>query len=77
MIPSMGLLNSLAILQAWLSEHDLKEMPESTTGWIFSTYAFFLFFCGAQIGPWWHQSYDVRILTISQGLFLTPTIFGG
>jgi hypothetical protein len=51
MIPSMGLLNSLAILQAWLSEHDLKNMAESTTGWIFSTYAFFLFFCGAQIGP--------------------------
>lgn len=50
MIPAMGLLNSLAVLQAWLSEHDLKGMPESTTGWIFSGYAFFLFFCGAQIG---------------------------
>lgn len=50
MIPSMGLLNSLAVLQAWLSEHHLRGMPESTTGWIFSGYAFFLFFCGAQIG---------------------------
>lgn len=50
MIPSMGMLNSLAILEAWLSEHDLQGIPKSTTGWVLSTYAFFLFFCGAQIG---------------------------
>ncbi|KAJ3537042.1 hypothetical protein NM208_g6477 [Fusarium decemcellulare] len=63
MIPSMGLLNSLAVLQAWLSGHDLRGMPESTTGWIFSTYAFFLFFCGAQIGPIF-DSHDIRVLII-------------
>ncbi|KAF4463499.1 oxalate formate antiporter [Fusarium albosuccineum] len=63
MTPSMGLLNSLAVLQAWLSEHDLRGMPESTTGWIFSTYAFFLFFCGAQIGPIF-DSHDIRLLII-------------
>jgi MFS family permease len=50
MIPSMGLLNSLAVLQAWLAEHELTEHSESSIGWIFSGYAFFLFFCGAQLG---------------------------
>lgn len=50
MIPSMGLLNSLAVLQAWLGSYDLAALPDSTAGWIFSVYAFCLFFCGAQAG---------------------------
>lgn len=50
MIPSMGVLNTLAVLQAWVSEHELEGMSESTIGWVFSTYAFFLYFCGAQVG---------------------------
>lgn len=50
MVPSMGLLNTLAILQAWLGEHDLRDVPESKIAWIFSCYAFFLYFCGAQVG---------------------------
>ncbi|CEI67602.1 unnamed protein product [Fusarium venenatum] len=58
MIPSMGLLNSLAVLHAWLGEHELKGMSESTVGWIFSGYAFFLFFCGAQIGKF--PKYSVK-----------------
>ncbi|KAF4869471.1 MFS transporter asaE [Colletotrichum siamense] len=63
MIPSMGLLNSLAVLQAWLGGHELQGMPESSTGWIFSGYAFFLFFCGAQIGPVF-DAHDMRLLII-------------
>lgn len=55
MIPAMGLLNSLAVLQAWLGEHDLQSLSGSTTGWIFSIYTFFLFFCGAQIGKTYYQ----------------------
>ena len=50
MIPAMGLLNTLAVLQAWVSEHELSGLRESTVGWIFSSYAFFLYFCGAQVG---------------------------
>lgn len=50
MIPSMGLLNTLAVLQAWVTEYELQGLPESTIGWVFSTYAFFLYFCGAQVG---------------------------
>ena len=46
----MGLLNTVAVLQAWTSENQLKGLPESKIGWIFSCYAFFLYFCGAQVG---------------------------
>lgn len=50
MIPAMGLLNTLAILQALVSENELPNYSESTIGWIFSCYAFFLYICGAQVG---------------------------
>ncbi|OJJ30114.1 hypothetical protein ASPWEDRAFT_187574 [Aspergillus wentii DTO 134E9] len=51
MIPSMGLLNSLGVLQAWISTHQLKDYSESEVGWIFGAYGFFLFLGGAQFGP--------------------------
>ncbi|KAF4925712.1 MFS transporter asaE [Colletotrichum viniferum] len=63
MIPSMGLLNTLAVLQAWVTEYELQGLPESTIGWVFSTYAFFLYFCGAQVGPIF-DAHDVRYLVI-------------
>jgi hypothetical protein len=63
MISSMGLLNTLALLQAWISGHQLKGMPESSIGWIFSTYGFFLYFCGAQIGELAFSSGCQRILS--------------
>jgi hypothetical protein len=50
MVPSMGLLNTLAILEAWVSTNELSNMAPSTIGWIFSCYGFFLYFCGAQVG---------------------------
>lgn len=50
MIPSMGLLNSLGILHAWTSTHQLKDYSESSIGWIFGAYGFFLYFAGAQAG---------------------------
>lgn len=84
MIPSMGVLNTLAVLQAWVSEHELKGLPESTIGWVFSTYAFFLYFCGAQVGAFTPPHHCLRILTNSiEGLtflpkarYLTLMIFG-
>jgi hypothetical protein len=50
MIPSMGLLNTLGVLQAWVSEHQLESYTESNIGWIFSAYAFFLYIFGVQVG---------------------------
>ncbi|CAG7976083.1 unnamed protein product [Penicillium salamii] len=51
MIPSMGLLNSLGILHAWTRAHQLKDYSESSIGWIFGAYGFFLYLAGAQAGP--------------------------
>jgi hypothetical protein len=51
-IPSMGLLNTVGVLQAWVSEHQLHGYSESSIGWIFSAYAFFLYIGGAQVGEY-------------------------
>ncbi|OOO10547.1 major facilitator superfamily MFS_1 [Aspergillus oryzae] len=51
MIPSMGLLNSLGILHAWTSTHQLQGYSKSSIGWIYGAYGFFLYFAGAQAGP--------------------------
>ncbi|KAI0527842.1 major facilitator superfamily domain-containing protein [Xylaria bambusicola] len=74
MIPSMGLLNTLAILQAWVSENELSDLPESTIGWIFSTYAFFLYFTGAQTGPIF-DAYPVRLLVIPGSIGIVASVF--
>jgi hypothetical protein len=50
--PSMGLLNTVGVLQAWVSEHQLHGYSESNIGWIFSAYAFFLYIGGAQVGKY-------------------------
>ena len=52
MIPSMGLLNTVGVLQAWVSENQLHGYSESNIGWIFSAYAFFLYIGGAQVGEY-------------------------
>ena len=58
MIPSMGLLNTLGVLHAWISTHQLKDYSESSIGWIFGAYGFFLYFAGAQAGK--PRSYQCR-----------------
>ena len=50
LLPPMGLLNGLGILQAWTFEHQLHGYSESSIGWIFSTFGFFVFAAGAQTG---------------------------
>jgi MFS family permease len=50
MIPSMGLLNSLGILHAWTNNHQLANYSESSIGWIYGAYGFFLYAAGAQTG---------------------------
>ncbi|KAL6918720.1 hypothetical protein FSST1_002746 [Fusarium sambucinum] len=67
MLSSMGLLNTLAVLHAWVTENQLHGMAESTTAWIFSCYGFLLYFCGAQIGKTLgpiFDAYDIKVLII-------------
>lgn len=63
MFPSMGLLNTMAVLEAWLTENELKDVPKSKAGWIFSCYAFFLYFSGAQVGPIF-DAYHIKMLIV-------------
>ncbi|KAF2010721.1 MFS general substrate transporter [Aaosphaeria arxii CBS 175.79] len=73
MIPSMGLLNTLAILQAWVSEHELHGLPESKIGWIFSCYAFFLYLPGVQVGPI-VDKYDIRVVVIPGSIGIVTSL---
>ncbi|POR37487.1 Major facilitator superfamily domain, general substrate transporter [Tolypocladium paradoxum] len=51
LMSSLGLMNTIAIFQAYTLSHQLKGHSESTVGWIFSIYTFLAFFCGVYIGP--------------------------
>ncbi|KAI9370214.1 monocarboxylate permease-like protein, Mch4 [Aspergillus egyptiacus] len=51
MVPSMGLLNTIGVLHAWTATHQLSGYTESQIGWVFGTFAFFLYFGAAQVGP--------------------------
>lgn len=62
LLAPMGWLNALAVLQARVSQHELAGLPESTTGWIFSTYAFLMFSCGVQVGPCFEPPIQTRQL---------------
>ncbi|KAJ9652591.1 hypothetical protein H2198_008160 [Neophaeococcomyces mojaviensis] len=48
---SLGLINSLAVFQSYITSHQLAGTPASSAGWIFGIYAFMSFFCGIQVGP--------------------------
>ncbi|OQD87613.1 hypothetical protein PENANT_c005G03173 [Penicillium antarcticum] len=76
MVPSMGLLNSLGVLQAWTSTHQLKDYSESSIGWIFGSYGFFLYIAGAQTGPIF-DTYGSKFVIIpgSIGIVLSMVCF--
>lgn len=48
---SLGLMNIIAVFQAYTLNNQLRGYSEGTVGWIFSTYTFLTFFCGLYIGP--------------------------
>ena len=50
MVPSMGMLNMIGILDAWIGENQLEALPKSQTAWIVSLYAFFLYIGGSCAG---------------------------
>jgi hypothetical protein len=50
MVPSMGMLNTIGILDAWIGENQLEALPKSQTAWIVSLYAFFLYIGGSCAG---------------------------
>ena len=50
MIPSMGMLNTIGVLDAWIGENQLATLPKSQTAWVVSLYAFFLYIGGSCAG---------------------------
>lgn len=50
MIPSMGMLNTIGIIDAWVGENQLASLPKSQTAWIVSIYAFLLYVGGSCVG---------------------------
>ena len=50
MVPSMGMINTFGVLQAWVAQHELAGYSEASVGWIFSIHAFVVYFAGAQAG---------------------------
>jgi hypothetical protein len=64
MTSSMGLLNTVGVLQAWVSENQLHGYSESNIGWIFSAYAFFLYIGGAQVGKQTQVNSSNFVLTL-------------
>ncbi|KAE8372456.1 major facilitator superfamily domain-containing protein [Aspergillus bertholletiae] len=48
---SLGLYNTVGVFEAVISKDILPNVSSSTTGWIFSVYAFVNWICGVQIGP--------------------------
>lgn len=51
LVASLGLMNSVGVYQAYLSEHQLSSFSESSIGWIISVYVFLSFGGGLIVGP--------------------------
>ena len=51
MFACFGLMNTVGTIEAYVSTHQLADYDPSAVGWLFSTYIFFSFFCGLQVGP--------------------------
>ncbi|KAH6984025.1 major facilitator superfamily domain-containing protein [Ilyonectria destructans] len=50
-LAALGITNTIAAFQLYVSTHQLSEYSEANIGWIFSVYMFLAFFCGVYIGP--------------------------
>lgn len=68
MIPSMGMLNTVGVIDAWIGENQLSSLPKSQTAWVVSIYAFLLYVGGSFAGEcefcYHNRRLDVLKLTI-------------
>ena len=69
---SLGMMNTLATYQAYVTTHQLSGMSQSKIGWIFGIYAFLSFFLGLQIGPLF-DAYGPRWLVLSGSICILLT----
>lgn len=74
MTTSFGFINAAGFIQAWLNEHQLKDMGESKVSWIFSVYLFLFFFGGVQVGPVF-DAYGLKFVIIPGSIGIILSIF--
>ena len=75
MFACFGLMNTLGVLQAYMSTHQLAAYSPSSIGWLFSIYIFLSFFCGLQIGPIFDAK-GPRWLVFLGSVVLVAGVFG-
>lgn len=55
LVPAFGIVNTVGVLEQWISEHQLSQYPKSTVSWIFSLWIFFFYLGGVQVGMLFHH----------------------
>lgn len=73
MIPSMGMLNTIGVLEAWIGEHQLAALPKSQTAWVVSLYGFFLYVGGSCAGAIFDR-YGLRPVIIPGSIGMVASI---
>ncbi|CAH0018587.1 unnamed protein product [Clonostachys rhizophaga] len=68
-----GIINTSAVFESHLKEHQLSEYGESQIGWIFSLYLFLVFFIGIQVGPIF-DTYGPRLLVLTGSLLMVASL---
>ncbi|PSS23243.1 hypothetical protein M430DRAFT_97974 [Amorphotheca resinae ATCC 22711] len=71
---SLGITNTLASFQTYISENQLASYSTDQVGWIFSLYAFLTFGCGIYIGPIF-DVYGPRLLVLLGSVCIIVSIF--
>lgn len=74
MVAAFGLLNSMGVIHAWLSSHQLADHSYADIGWIFSTYTFLVYFGSVQIGPVF-DTYGLKFTLIPGCVGLIVSVF--
>jgi MFS family permease len=74
MFCSLGFANTLATLQAYISQHQLASYSSSQIGWIFSIWTFLTFACGIYTGPLF-DVYGPRWLVLPGSICVVLMIF--
>lgn len=74
MFGSLGIANTLASFQAYISMNQLSNYSPEQIGWIFSLYTFLSFACGIYIGPLF-DVYGPRWLLVPGGVCVVVSMF--
>ncbi|KAH8897959.1 MFS general substrate transporter [Thozetella sp. PMI_491] len=69
-----GLMNSAAVFESYLLEHQLERYTASDVSWIFSSYLFFLYILGILVGPVFDR-HGPRLLVFSGSVFMVLAPF--